>query len=87
MDDVNFPGWQPQKSIQVLEDNGTTWVLVKGQPYMSWPSGDEGCLGLAMVQLYQCGLGTQEDLAAAFGRHVNSLQRYVADFVGEGMGG
>jgi Winged helix-turn helix len=87
VDDVNFPGWQPQKSIQVVEDNGTTRVLVKGQPYMSWPSGDEGCLRLAMVQLYQCGLGTQEDLAAAFGRHVNSVQRYVADFAGEGMRG
>jgi hypothetical protein len=54
---------------------------------MSWPSGDEGCLRLVMVQLYQCGLGTQEELAAAFGRHVNSVQRYVADFVGEGMRG
>ena len=80
MDDVNFPGWEIQKSIQVVEEGGTTGVLVKGQVYMSWPSGDEGCLRLAMVQLYQCKLGTQEELAAAFGRHVNSVQRYVTDF-------
>jgi hypothetical protein len=30
MDDVNFPGWQPEKSLQVIEDNGRTRVLVRG---------------------------------------------------------
>jgi len=40
-----------------------------------------------MVQLSQCGLGKQEDLAAAFGRHITSLQRYVADFADQGMPG
>lgn len=87
MDELNFPGWQPQKSIEVIEESGTTRVLVKGKLYMSWPSEDEGCLRLAMVQLHQCGLGTEEDVAAAFGRHINSLQRYLADFAGQGMRG
>jgi len=87
MDDVNFPGWQPEKSIQVIQDNGLTRVMVKGQPYMRWWSGDEECVRLAIVQLYECGLATEEDLAAAFGRHLRSVQRYVADFAGEGMQG
>jgi transposase len=87
MDDVNFPGWRPEKSIQVIERNGRTHVLVKGKPYMSWHSGDEGCLRLAMAQLYECGLGTEEDLAEAFGRHVNSVQKYVKDFADEGSRG
>ena len=87
MDELNFPGWQAPKSVEVVEVDGTTRVLVKGQLYMSWPSGDEGSLRLAMVQLSQCGLGKQEDLAAAFGRHITSLQRYVADFAGQGMPG
>ena len=87
MNDLNFPGWRPERSIQVVEANGLTRVLVKGKPYMSWHSGDEGCVRLAMAQLYECGLGTEEDLAAAFGRHLRSVQRYVADFVGEGMQG
>jgi hypothetical protein len=77
MNDDDFPGWQPDKSIQLLEGNGLTQVLVKGKPYMRWRSGDEGGVRLAMVQLYQCGLGTEEDLAEAFGRHVTSLQRYL----------
>ena len=87
MDDVNFPGWHPEKSIQVIEDNGLTRVMVRGQPYMRWHSGDEECVRLAIVQLYECGLGTEEDLAAVFGRHLRSVQRYVADFAGEGMQG
>src|SRR2546430_3363052 len=77
MDDLDFPGWEPAKSVQVVEGNGLTQVLVKGQPYMRWQSGDEGCTRLAIVQLYKCGLGTEEDLAAAFGRseeHTSELQ-------------
>jgi transposase len=87
MNGVDFPGWRPDKSIQLLEGKGLTQVLVKGKPYMRWRLGDEGCVRLAMVQLYECGLGTEQDLAEAFGRHVNSLQRYLADFAEEGMRG
>ena len=85
MDDVSFPGWQPEKSIQVIEDHGLTRVLVRGRAYMRWRSGDEQCVRLAIVQLYECGLGAEEDLAKAFGRPLRSVQRYVADFDGEGM--
>src|SRR5256884_4179885 len=54
---------------------------------MRWQSGDEGCTRLAIVQLYKCGLGSEEDLAAAFGRHSNSVQNYLRDFTGEGIQG
>jgi hypothetical protein len=64
MEDVSFPGWPPEKSINVILGEGMTRVLVKGQLYMSWPSRDEGCLRLAIVQLYQCGLGSEQELAA-----------------------
>ncbi|MHC1763472.1 MAG: helix-turn-helix domain-containing protein [Verrucomicrobiia bacterium] len=87
MDDVDFPGWRPEKSIEVVEANGLARVLVKGQPYMSWQSGNEGCLRLAIAQLYECGLGTGEQLAQAFGRHVNSVQKYLKDFANEGVQG
>jgi transposase len=87
MDELNFSGWRPEKSIQVVEGHGRTRVLVKGQPYMSWRSGDEGSVRLAIAQLYECGLGTEEDLAAAFGRHVNSVQNYLRDFAEEGIRG
>ena len=59
MDDVSFPGFDPEKSIRLVTGGGMTRVFVKGRLYMSWPSGDEVCLRLAMVQLHQCGLGTE----------------------------
>ncbi len=87
MDDLNFPGWRPERSIQVVEADGLTRVLVNGQLYMSWRSGDEACVRLAIVQLHQCGLATEQDLAEAFGRHVTTVQRYLRDFADEGMEG
>lgn len=87
MDDENFAGWTLEKSIQVIRGDRRTRVLVKGRPYMSWPSGDEGSVRMAIVQLSECGLGTQEELAKLFEVHVNSVQRYLADFEREGMRG
>jgi len=75
VDDVDFAGWTLEKSIQVIQDDRRTRVLVKGRPYMSWPSGDEESVRMAMVQLSGCRLGTQEELAKVFGVHVNSVQR------------
>ena len=87
MNDLNFPGWQPERSIQVVEANGLTRVLVKARLYMSWRSGDEACVRLAIVQLHECGLATEQDLAGAFGRHIVTVQRYLRDFADEGMAG
>ena len=43
--------------------------------------------GWRLVQLYKYGLGTEEDLAAAFGLHIRSVQRYLRDFASEGIQG
>ena len=64
VDDLNFVGWTLEKSITVIKDGPRTRVLVKGRPYMSWPSGDEGSVRMAIVQLSDCGLGTQEELSS-----------------------
>ena len=87
MANENFAGWHPEKSVNVATCDGRTRVRVKGQPYMSWQAGDEDCVRMAIVQLYDCGLGTQEELAQAFGRHVNSVRKYIREFAGGGMRG
>jgi transposase len=87
MADDSFPGWQAEKTIRLVTREGMTQVFVKGRLYMSWRCGDEECLRLAMVQIHQCGLGTEEELAGAFGRHVNSVQRYLAGFAEGGVRG
>jgi len=85
MADENFAGWRPEKSVNVVTCDGRTRVLVKGQPYMSWPEGDEDSVRMAIVQLYDCGRGTQEQLAQAFGRHVNSVRKYITEFADGGL--
>jgi hypothetical protein len=87
MADDSFPGWQAEKTIRLVTREGMTQVFVKGRLYMSWRCGDEECLRLAMVQIHPCGLGTEEELAGAFGRHVNSVQRYLAGFAEGGVRG
>jgi transposase len=80
-------GLNSEKTIRVVETNGRQQVLAKGRVYMSWGLGDEGSLRMAIVQLYENGIGTQEQLAEAFGMHVNSVQKYITSFAQEGMGG
>lgn len=75
------------KAVEVLESGGRVCVLVHGRKYMSWESGDEESSRMAIVQLYECGVGTREQLAAAFGVHVNSVQKYITNFAGEGFEG
>jgi transposase len=87
MADANFAGWKPENTIHMVTGEGMTRLFVKGRLYMSWRCGDEECLRLAMVQLHQCGLGTEEELAAAYGRHANSVQRYLAGFAEGGVRG
>jgi hypothetical protein len=53
--DDSLPGWRPEKSIQVLKRDEKTRVLLKGQPYMSWRSGEKECLRQAIVQPQECG--------------------------------
>ncbi len=77
-------GWKDEQSVRVIEGDDRTHVIAKGQVYMSWAPGDEGARRMAIVQLYENGMGTQEQLAAAFGVHVNSVQKYLTGFALEG---
>lgn len=75
------------KAVEVLESGGRVCVLVDGHLYMSWESGDEESQRMAVVQLYECGRGTQEQLADAFSMHLNSVQKYITDYARDGFGG
>ena len=54
---------------------------------MRGSSGDEDSKRMAIVQLYECGYGSQEELAEAFDVHVNSVQKYITSFGREGVCG
>jgi len=74
-------------AIEVLESGGRACVLFNGQMYMSWASGDDESRRMAMVQLHACGCATRERLAAVFGVHVNSVQKYITNYARDGFGG
>ena len=80
-------GEEEFKAVEVLESGGRVCVLVDGHLYMSWESGDEESQRMAVVQLYECGRGTQEQIADAFSMHLNSVQKYITDYARDGFGG
>ncbi|MEK7615090.1 MAG: putative transposase [Patescibacteria group bacterium] len=87
MKDEILEGLGGDKTIRVEERDGSAVLLVKGREYMSWRLEDEGSRRMAIVQLYETGTGTQEQLAEAFGIHVNTVQNYVARFARDGLDG
>lgn len=87
MNHVSLPGRKESKKIEVIESNGTKSVLLNGQIYMSWPFWDTASQRMVIVQLYRSKFATQQDLSQIFDLHVNSVQKYVADFTKDGFQG
>jgi len=87
MESAMLGGSGSWKNIQIMECEGMNRLFVKGQPYMSWRIGDEVAKRMAIVQLYDLGLGTQEELAESFEVHVNTVFKYVTRFKEEGTKG
>jgi len=73
------------KKIQLIEVESMEEVLVNGQVYMSWASGDQLARRIAIVELYELEIASQEELAEAFGLHVNSVENYINVFRVGGM--
>lgn len=75
------------KRITLVRDQDRQAVLVEGRPYMKWLPYDEIAERIAIVQLYELKVGSQEEIAAAFGISVKSVYNYVKIFAGEGSVG
>ena len=82
-----FPGHEKPKRIQVIESGGIKSVIVNGKIYMSWASWDTASQRMVVAQLYKSKFATQQDLSRVFDIHVNSVQKYVADFTKDGLEG
>jgi transposase len=80
-------GEDQARRIEVLESAGEVCVLVDGRLYMRWESGDEESRRMAMVQLHACEQATRDELAEAFGVHVNTIQKYITNYAQDGLGG
>jgi transposase len=87
MNEEHLGGWDPVKRIGVVVDEESVRAIVKGDVYMSWELGDEGSQRMAIAQLYKNGVGNQEELAEAFGLHLNTVENYISHYAREGFEG
>ena len=71
--------------VAMVED--TKKVLVNGAEYMSYSKDDDETQRLAIVQLCESGVGTQEEVAQAFNIHPNSVTNYLSRFREDGLRG
>lgn len=85
--DKKFKSWEAFKKIQVIKVNGGQKLLLEGRPYMSWVDKDRMAQRVAISQLYKTGIANQEELAEAFGIHINSVYNYISRFEKEGVTG
>lgn len=81
---IKEPAWS--RKIEIASTNGEQKVLLKGQPYMSWRSEDQVAPRVAIAQLHESGLASQEELAKLFGVHIKSVHNYISAFRMDGMG-
>ena len=85
---TKLPGidWE-STGIRVIENGEKKQVLVGGRTYFSWNKEDESGQRLAIVQLCELELGTQEEIAKAFDIHIKSVYNYITAFNADGMRG
>ena len=87
MKQAYFPWYKPAKKIELIESDGIKKVFLNGKLYMSWASWDTACQRMVIAQLYNSQFATQQDLSEVFNIHLNSVQKYVADFARDGLEG
>lgn len=88
MSDSKLPciDWETT-GIKVIENGDKKQVLVGGRPYFSWNGSDESAERLAVVQLCELGIGTQEEIAEAFSIHIKSIYNYISAYQEDGIRG
>jgi transposase len=82
-----LPGFPERKKIEVIESEGKQQVVLRGRPYMKWLPEDETAPRMAIVQLHELGLATQEELSDAFEVHIKSVYNYINAYEADGVRG
>jgi hypothetical protein len=82
-----FGDWEDFEGVRVIESDGIKKLFLRGKLYMQWKAEDEVFPRVAIAQLYNSDKASQEELAEAFGLHINIVQKYAAMFEMEGTDG
>jgi transposase len=75
------------RKIEIITAGGEQKVLFHGRPYMSWRCEDQVAPRVAIVQMCDSGLASQEELATLFGVHERSIRNYIAAYNMAGISG
>ena len=81
------PDWEREKYLQVIEECGKKKVFVNGRLYMSWSLEDEVSQRIAIAQIYELEIITQEEIAKTFGIHIKTVYNYIQAFAIDGAYG
>jgi len=73
--------------IKIIETEKGKVLLIMNKPYMLWDKMDEVVPKFAMVQLYEQGIATQEELSEIFQVHVKSVYNYITAYKEFGIKG
>jgi transposase len=89
MDQLGFKGLTnpSDRRIVVMNDQHGQVILVEGRPYMRWPVYDTLTKRIAVAQLYALDMGSQEQIAEAFGISAKSVSNYTRMFTAKGSAG
>ena len=78
---------QERQKLKIIETGKGKVLLVMNKPYMLWDKTDEVVPKFAMVQLYEQGIATQEELSEIFQVHVKSVYNYITAYKEFGIKG
>ena len=89
MKEGTFAGksWQGSTRVKIITEEGKKKVLIDEKPYMSWSATDNDSQRMAIAQISELEIVTEEELASIFEVHVRSVRNYIQDFRREGIQG
>ena len=75
------------KRIVLVHDHSRQILMVEGRRYMQWADEDRLTKRIAIAQLYELDMGSQEEIAAAFQISTKSVYNYIRIFATKGSAG
>lgn len=89
MEQSDFNGFArpSDKRIVLIHDQSRQVLTVEGRRYMQWADEDSLTKRIAIAQLYELDMGSQEEIAAAFRISTKSVYNYIRIFASNGSTG
>ena len=89
MKEGTFAGksWQGSGRLKIIREEEKKRVFIDDKPYMSWSATDNESQRMAIAQISELEIVSEEELARVFEVHVRSVRNYIQGFRREGIQG